>query len=271
MPSNQLEFVKKSSEYIKNKIQTDSADVAIIIGTGLSGFGSSLDGIDFTYESIPNFPETAVPGKNGKLTYTNIADKKILFFQGRLHYYEGYSIDKVVFPIRMMKEFNVKTLIITNSAACLTKDLTPGDLMVIKDHINLMGVNPLVGQNVYEQGKRFVDMSEPYSKNLLQILKQSSPIPLKEGIYVGVTGPSFETPAEVRYFRAIGGMAVGMSTVPEVIVANHCNIETVGISCISNFAAGIAPNRLDHDSVVEIAKKTETDLVSVILNFIAMI
>ena len=271
MINNQLELIKRSAMHLKEKIKTDSVDIAIIMGTGLSGFGNSLDGIDFPYDTIPYFPESSVPGHEGKLTYTNIADKKIIFFQGRLHYYEGYPIDKVVFPSRMMKELNVKKLIITNSAACLSKDLTPGDLMLIKDHINLMGVNPLVGQNISEQGKRFVDMSQPYSKNLIQILKQSSPVPLKEGIYIGVTGPSFETPAEVRYFRAIGGTAVGMSTVPEVIVANHCKIETIGISCISNYAAGVAPSRLDHESVVEIAKKTETDLVSVILNFIAMV
>lgn len=271
MIGSQLETVKRAVEYIQNKTQSETADIAIIIGTGLSGFGKALEGIDFPYDTIPYFPEKSTPAQIGKLTFTNIADKKILCFQGRLHYYEGYPIEKVVFPVRMMKEMKVKTLIITNSAGCLTKDLTPGDLMIIKDHINFMGVNPLVGQNIEEQGKRFVDMSEPYSKRLINILKQSSPIPLKEGIYIGVTGPSFETPAEVRFFRAIGGSAIGMSTVPEVIVANHCKIETVGISCISNYAAGVAPTRLDQKSVIEIAQKTENDLVSVILNFIAMI
>jgi len=255
-----LEPVKRASEYIIEKIKTDKIDVGVILGTGLSGFAKSLNGQDFS-----------VQGHDGKLTYAIIADKKTLCFQGRLHYYEGYPIDKVVFPVRVMKELGVKTLVITNSAGSLNKDLKPGDIMILTDHINLMGVNPLVGKNIEEHGKKFVDMSEPYSKKLITLLKQSTPTPLKEGIYVGVSGPSFETPAEVRFFRAIGGSAVGMSTVPETIVANHCKIETVGLSCISNYASGLTVNRLSHEEVISIAKRTENDLVSVILNFLALI
>ncbi|HPO49024.1 MAG TPA: purine-nucleoside phosphorylase [Spirochaetota bacterium] len=266
-----LEPVKKSAEFISQKIGTDKVDVGIILGTGLSGFAESLQGEEFPYSEIPEFPQPTVKGHAGKLTYTVIADKKTLCFQGRLHYYEGYPIDKVVFPIRVMKELGVKTLIITNSSGSLTKELKPGDIMIINDHINLMGVNPLVGKNIEEHGKKFVDMSEPYSKKLISLVKQSSPIPLKEGVYIGVSGPSFETPAEVRFFRAIGGGAVGMSTVPETIVANHCKIDTLGLSCISNYASGLASGRLSHEEVISIAKRTENDLVSVILNAMALI
>ena len=266
-----LEPVIEASNFLKKTFDIENADLGIILGTGLSGFASSLNGIEIQYKDIPNFPEPTVIGHAGKLTYTTIADKKTLCFQGRLHFYEGYTIDKVVFPIRLMKELNVKTLIITNSAGSLTPNLEPGSIMIITDHINLMGLNPLVGKNIEKHGEKFVDMSEPYSKRLINILKQSSPNTLKEGVYIGVTGPSYETPAEVKYFRAIGGSAVGMSTVPETIVANHCGIETVGLSCISNFASGLTPNRLSHEEVVEVGKNTENELISVILNLIAMI
>lgn len=268
-----VEEIRQATDYVKSKIKTDSIDLAIILGTGLGAFGNSLQGEVFPYSTIPSFPVGRVKGHENRLIYSTIADKKILVFQGRIHFYEGYPIEKVVFPIRMMKELGVSKLLITNSAGGINKEFNPGDLMIIKDHINFMGINPLVGNNPkdFGYGKKFTDMSYPYSPRLYSMLKDFSPVPLKEGIYIAVSGPSYETPAEVNFFRMIGGDAVGMSTVPEVIVANHCGIETVGISCITNPGAGITKKRLSHEEVIEVGKKVETDLVSLILNFIGLI
>jgi len=266
-----VESIKKAADYISNKIQTNDVDVGIILGTGLKGFSKALQGVDINYSEIPNFPQAYDNNSDCKITFTNIADKKTICFLKRLHYYEGYPIDEVVFPVRVMKELGVKILIILNSSGTLTKSLKPGDIMLIRDHINLMGVNPLVGKNINVNNSKFVNMSEPYSKRLISLVKQSTPVSLKEGVYVGVSGPTFETPAEARYLRKIGGTAVGMSTVPETIVANYYNIETLALSCISNYASSIRANRLHRDEAIEIAKKTENDLISIILNFFAMI
>ncbi len=267
----ELEQIKKSADYIRSIIKNDSADIAIILGTGLGGFAKSIKGIDIPYSDIPGFPVPSVKSHEGRLIFSEIADKKVLCFVGRIHYYEGFPMSKVVMPVRVMKELGVKALVITNSAGSLKQDLKPGDLMIITDHINMMGTNPLIGQNISEHGPKFVDMTEPYSKDFIKTIKQFSPVPLKEGVYVGVSGPSFETPSEVKFFRQIGGDAVGMSTVPECITANHCGIKTLGLSCISNYTSGVTDQRLDHDKVIDIAKKTENSLVSVILNFIGCI
>ncbi len=264
----ELEVIKRSADFIRSKIKTDTADIAIILGTGLGGFAKSIKGIEIPYSDIPDFPVPSVKSHEGKLIFSEIADKKVLCFVGRIHYYEGFPMSKVVMPVRIMKELGVKYLVITNSAGSLKKELKPGELIVLTDHINMMGTNPLIGKNISEHGPKFVDMSEPYDLALIKTLKQFSPIPLKEGVYVGVSGPSFETPSEVNFFRQIGGDVVGMSTVPECIVSNHCGIKTVGISCISNYTSGVTTQRLDHNKVIEIAQKAENDLISIILNFI---
>jgi purine-nucleoside phosphorylase len=265
-----MDRVKEASQHVKKQINTDSIDLAIILGSGLGSFGASLDGTVIPYNTIPHFPVGNVKGHENRLIFAPIADKNILCFQGRIHYYEGHSIENVVFPVRMMKELGVKRLLITNSAGGINKNLKPGNLMLISDHINLMGVNPLVGSNLSDHGKRFPDMSHAYSRDMIQGLKSVSPIPLLEGVYMAVSGPSYETPAEINFFRSAGADAIGMSTVPENIVANHCGIETAGISVISNFAAGISDGRLSHEDVIEVGKRAETDIVSLILNYIGI-
>jgi len=268
---DKISIIKTAAEYIRKEIDTDQIDLAIILGTGLGGFAKALDGKVFAYADIPEFPVVSVQGHEGRLIYSKVADKKILCFQGRIHYYEGFPIEKVVFPVRVMKELGVKTLLITNAAGGINGAFKPGDLMLITDHINLMGINPLIGPNVPEHGKRFPDMTQAYSPRLNQLLLQSSPVSLRQGVYAALSGPSYETPAEIRYLKSIGCDAVGMSTVPEAIVANHCGIETTGVSCITNYAAGISTHRLTHDEVIETGKRVENDLVSLILNFIALI
>lgn len=184
--------------------------------------------------------------------------------QGRFHFYEGYSMDKVTFPVRVMKLLGVETLVVTNAAGSVNESFAPGDLMLITDHINFMGTNPLIGANDERFGPRFPDMSEAYSKELRKLAKQvayKQNLDVKEGIYVGNLGPTYETPAEVRMARVLGGDAVGMSTVPEVIVARHCGMKVLGISCLTNMAAGILDQPLSHDEVMETSEKVKSRFI----------
>lgn len=262
--------VREASEYIAKEIGTDNCDVGVIIGTGVKAFAGALKGKTIDYLDIPAFPKSNVKS-NGSLIHTQIADKNILFFNGRIHYYEGFPIDEVAFPVRVMKELNVTKMIIINSAATLSTRFSPGDIMIIEDHINCTGVNPLIGKTFNEHGSKFVDMSEPYSRSIIQLLDQTSHIPLNKGIYIGVTGPNFETPAEVRYYRMIGGDVIGMSTVGEVIVAAQCSIETAALSCVTNYAAGVSAQRLTKEESIALSKKAEEELVSIILNLLAVL
>ena len=232
-------------------------DAAIVLGSGLGEFASSLtDAITTPYGEIPHWPAPAVIGHAGKLVIGSLGGKRVAALSGRVHYYEGHELRTVTFATRVLGRLGVKRLILTNAAGGINLAFKPGTLMVIDDHINLLGSNPLVGPNDERFGVRFPDMTEVYSKRLRAVADAaaaSAGVPLAHGVYVAVHGPSYETPAEIRVLRTIGADAVGMSTVPETIVARQMGIEVLGLSCITNAAAGVLPKPLDHNEVMTVA------------------
>ncbi|UUX34549.1 purine-nucleoside phosphorylase [Fundicoccus culcitae] len=246
---------EKTINFLKYKGMTQP-EVALILGSGLGDLADQIESpITIPYIDIPDFPVATVAGHAGELVYGDLASKKVIALKGRFHYYEGYDLKTVTYPVRIFKELGVKTVVITNAAGGVNESFTPGDLMIITDHINLTGENPLIGQNIDNHGPRFVDMTETYSRRGQALLKQIGAelgIELKEGVYTWFAGPTYETPAEIKFTRTIGGDAVGMSTVPEAIVAKHCGLEVIGISCITNLAAGMQSS-LNHDEVVEVS------------------
>ena len=248
----------KSINYIKEKIK-DTPEIAIIIGSGLGDFADSVeDQIEIYYKDIPGFPVSTVKGHDGKLVFGKIHSKNICIMKGRIHYYEGYDISDVVYPTNLMASLGIKTLIVTNAAGAVNKDFNPADLMVITDHINLMGKNPLIGPNDDNLGPRFLDMTNLYDRDLIEVAKKSAKklnINIREGVYMYFTGPSYETAAEVRMAGVLGADAVGMSTVPEVIAARHRGLKILGISTMTNMATGILDKPLDHKEVMEVGKE----------------
>lgn len=235
--------------------------IGLILGSGLGVLADEIEeAVRTPYEQIPDFPVSTVEGHAGQLVFGKLSEVPVVAMQGRFHYYEGYQFEQVTFPVRVMKELGVEILVVTNAAGGVNEQFSPGDLMLINDHINNMGSNPLIGKNDSRLGVRFPDMSEAYSKELIEKAKAVASrlnIPLQEGVYVGNTGPTYETPAEVRMLRTLGGDAVGMSTVPEVIVARHSGLEVLGISCISNMAAGILDQPLNHEEVIETTERVK--------------
>ena len=235
-------------------------DVAIVLGSGLGEFASRLaDAVAMSYAELPHWPASAVVGHEGRLVVGTLAGRRVAALSGRVHFYEGHDLRTVTFAIRAMGMLGVKTLILTNAAGGIkSTDLTPGTLMVIDDHINLLGSNPLVGPNDDRFGPRFPDMTEAYSRRLRALadeVARAQGLRIGHGVYVAVHGPSYETPAEIRFLRTIGADAVGMSTVPETIVARQMGIEVLGLSCITNAAAGVLPKPLDHSEVMEVARQ----------------
>ncbi|GIL17136.1 MAG: purine nucleoside phosphorylase 1 [Oligoflexia bacterium] len=274
---NHDELLKKINEavaFIRSKTK-QQPQVGIVLGSGLGSFVQQVANptvIPFT--DIPNFLPTTVEGHSGNLVIGTVEGKEVIVMQGRNHYYEGHSMDSVIFPVRVLAKLGIKTLILTNSAGGMKDGMSGGDLMIIEDHINLMGTNPLIGPNISEFGPRFPDMSEAYDKELIKKLESSFTklkVKYQKGVYGGLTGPTYETPAEVRYLKRIGCDAVGMSTVHECIIANHMGLRVAGISCISNLAAGISPHKLSHAEVTDTAKKVEKDFVSVLKDFVSAI
>lgn len=269
-----LNDVKSAAKYILSKTEV-KVEIGLVLGSGLGVLADEIEEATIIpYEEIPHFPRSTVEGHKGQLVIGDLNGKKVIAMQGRFHYYEGYPLQEVTFPIRVMKELGVEHLIVTNAAGGLNESFQAGDLMVITDHINLFGHNPLIGENVAEWGERFPDMSNAYHKELIHLVKNSAKqlnIPIKEGVYVGVTGPSYETPSEVKMLRHIGGDAVGMSTVPEVIVANHARMKVIGISCISNMAAGILDEPLSHDDVIKQTEKVKKDFVTLVKHVVISI
>ncbi|WP_027107512.1 purine-nucleoside phosphorylase [Lacticigenium naphthae] len=245
--------IKKAADYIKNQ-GVKNPKIGLILGSGLGELANeATDQITIPYKDIPGFPVSTVEGHAGQLVYGKLGDQFVLAMQGRFHFYEGYDMKEVTFPVRVMKELGIDSLLVTNAAGGVNENFTPGDLMIITDHINFMGTNPLMGKNDKDMGPRFTDMSVAYDKEYRDIVKQTGKelnIDLKEGVYMGMTGPTYETPAEIRMARTVGADAIGMSTVPEVIVARHAGMRVVGISCITNLAAGMQAN-LNHEEVVE--------------------
>ena len=260
-------------QYLKDQGLTHP-QVGLILGSGLGELAEDVENaIRIPYENIPNFPVSTVAGHAGQLVYGDLAGKKVLILQGRVHYYEGYDLNTVTYPVRIFKELGVETVIVTNAAGGINTSFQPGDLMIIMDHINLAGNNPLIGANLDAHGPRFVDLTETYSLRGQAILRQAAAkegIHLQQGVYTWVTGPSYETPAEIRYMRTIGGDAVGMSTVPEAIVAKHCGMEVLGISCITNLASGMQSS-LNHEEVMEISAKVKPRFKNLIKNTLALL
>lgn len=266
--------MESTINYIKEKIQGFQPEIGIILGSGLGDFADEFESIIIPYNDIPGFEKSNVQGHKGQLVFAQINGKKVVMMQGRYHFYEGYSMQTVTFPVKVMKKLGVKTLIITNAAGAVTPEFRPGDLMLITDHINFMGTNPLIGKNDETLGTRFPDMSEVYSKELIQkaeAIAQKLNINYQKGVYAATTGPSYETPSEVKMFRMLGANAVGMSTAPEAIVANYCGLKILGISCLTNYAAGVSETPLNHQEVIDTAnrvKESFKNLLSEILKSI---
>lgn len=272
-----MEYIKnieESKKYIEEKIEK-KPEIGIILGSGLGGLAEKIKNPTIIeYENIPNFPKSTVEGHAGRLVVGELSGKNIVAMQGRFHYYEGYGLKEVTFPVRVLLDMGIDKLIVTNAAGGSNKDFKPGDLMIIKDHINFGGDNPLIGKNLDEKGPRFPDMTRAYSEELINIAKKSAndlDIDLKEGVYMWFTGPTYETPAEVKMANILGADALGMSTVPEVIVANHENIDVLGISCITNMAAGILDKPLNHEEVVETSLSVKEKFESLILDILEKI
>jgi len=266
--------MNESAEFIKNRVSIEP-ELAIVLGSGLGEISGLLENaVQIPYEDIPGFSTTTVPGHSGKMFAGLLKNKQCLILSGRFHYYEGYSLKEITQPIRTMKGLGIKKLLLTNAAGAVNENFKPGDLMVITDHINFAGMNPLIGKNDDSLGPRFFDMSNAYSKNFRALIHEAAGlagIPLKDGVYAMFSGPSFETPAEIRMARTIGADAVGMSTVPEVIAANHCGIETAAISCITNMAAGILDAPITHQEVMEMGELVRDKFKSLILKIIDLI
>ncbi|CAH0345617.1 purine-nucleoside phosphorylase [Bacillus sp. CECT 9360] len=269
-----FEKLEKAASFIEGKLD-GKPEIGLILGSGLGVLADEIENpVKIPYEEIPEFPVSTVAGHAGQLVLGDLSGKKVVAMQGRFHFYEGYSMDKVTFPVRVMKLLGVEKLIVTNAAGGVNEEFRAGDLMLITDHINNTGTNPLIGSNDERFGPRFPDMSEAYSKNLQAVAKEVAGklgIDLKEGVYVGNSGPTYETPAEVRLARMLGGDAVGMSTVPEVIVARHCGLNVLGISCITNMAAGILGQPLSHEEVIETTEQVKSSFLSFIKEIVRTI
>ena len=242
--------------------------VAVVLGSGLGAFADDLAGaVRIPYEKIPGFPRSTAEGHAGRLVIGKAGDVVVAAMQGRVHFYEGYSLKEVVFPMRVLGRLGIRAAILTNAAGGINTALKQGALVIIRDHINLQGSNPLIGPNEERFGARFPDMTQAYSKSYRSIANEESRrlgIEVFEGVYAALTGPSYETPAEIRYLRTIGADLVGMSTAPEVIVARHMGIRVLGISCVTNMAAGILDQPINHAEVMETGERAKGHLVALL-------
>jgi purine-nucleoside phosphorylase len=243
-------------------------ETAIVLGSGLGDFAGTLaDAITMPYGDLPYWPASRVVGHEGQLVIGNVGGTRVAALSGRVHFYEGHDLGTIVFATRVMRRIGVRRLILTNAAGGINTGFAQGALMIIDDHINMLGSNPLIGMNDDRFGTRFPDMSEVYSARLRRIADDAARakgVPVSHGIYIAVHGPSYETPAEIRFFRTIGADAVGMSTVPEAIAARHMGIEVLGISCITNMAAGVLPQPLVHDEVMETARRVRGSFIALL-------
>jgi purine-nucleoside phosphorylase len=265
--------IKESKEFLESKLAGFKPEVALIVGSGLSGICDALaTPIIVPYADVPHFPSANVPGHPGRMLFGELAGKKLMVLCGRAHLYEGASVAEVVYPIHVVDSLGIKLLVVTNAAGGINPQFNPGDLMIIEDHINHLGVNPLVGGVNGEGGVKFLDMSQAYSTRLREKLDKAAEdiaMPLRRGVYAATLGPSYETPAEVKAFAWQGADAVGMSTVPEVIMARYHNIEVAGISCITNLAAGVSAKKLSHEEVLEVGKMAVGKLLKLLTKFLA--
>jgi purine-nucleoside phosphorylase len=265
--NNIFSKVEETVAYIQKRINNEPK-IAIILGSGLGELGEEVKNPTIIeYKDLPNFPISEVEGHKNRLVFGNLENKDIVIMQGRFHYYEGYSQSEITFPVRVLKKLGVELLIVTNASGAINTNFSPGNLMIISDHINFSFSNPLIGKNDNRLGARFPDMTDAYTKKYREIAKQSAyniGIPVKEGVYMMFSGPNYETPAEIRMARILGADAVGMSTVPEVIVASQSEMNVLGISCITNMAAGVCDKKLSHKEVIETTKKVKSNFIKLI-------
>ena len=261
-----FERVEEAAQSIRDRCPPP--EHAIALGSGLGDFADTLlNAIATPYGEIPHWPASKVVGHAGRLVIGTVGGKRVAALSGRAHFYEGHDLGTVVFATRVMARLGVKHLVLTNAAGGINTSFAQGGLMIIDDHINLLGTNPLVGANDERFGPRFPDMTEVYSKRLRAIADDAARtrgVPVSHGVYVAVHGPSYETPAEIRYLRTIGADAVGMSTVPEAIAARHMGVDVLGISCITNMAAGVLPQPLVHDEVMETARRVRGSFIALL-------
>jgi purine-nucleoside phosphorylase len=265
--STYFDRVEEAAAVVRGRVG-DPPKIALVLGSGLGAFAESLANATMVpYGDIPHWPPSAIIGHAGKLVAGTAAGKRVLALSGRAHFYEGHDLPTVTFATRVLGRLGVKTLILTNAAGGINLRFGQGALMVIDDHINLLGTNPLIGRNDDRFGLRFPDMSDVYSRRLRALADdaaRATGVAVEHGVYVAVTGPSYETPAEIRAFRTLGADAVGMSTIPEAIVARHMEIEVLGISCISNMAAGILPQPVTAEEVIETTNRVRDQFIALL-------
>lgn len=263
----ELKVIEECVRVIQEKTDV-KPEIGLILGSGLGGYADRIENAKIIpYGSLPGFPVSTVAGHAGQFVVGTCRGRSVIAMQGRIHYYEGYSQKQVTLPIRIMKKLGVKTVILTNAAGGVNREFAPGTLMLIRDHINFSGTNPLVGENLEEFGPRFPDMTQVYAREFRDALKEAAGkkgIRLEEGVYMMMSGPCYETPAEVKMAGILGADAVGMSTVPEAIVCSHCGLSVLGISCITNYGAGILKQPLNHAEVVETADRVKRTFETVI-------
>jgi purine-nucleoside phosphorylase len=273
MESNLNNQLNESADFIKSKISTQP-EIAIVLGSGLGSLADLIeDQVRIPYDEIPSFARSTVEGHAGELICGTLNKKKVLCMKGRFHYYEGYSFDTVTYPLKVFRVLGIEKLILTNAVGGINLDFKAGDFMIIRDHLNLMGDNPLIGRNNDKLGPRFPDMSEVYSNRLISLARNTGNelgIGLKEGTYAALTGPSYETPSEIKMLRMLGADAVGMSTAPEAVVAGHMGMETLAISCVTNAAAGIDDQKLSHDEVTAVADRVKNDFTRLISRIVEL-
>ncbi|HWP54235.1 MAG TPA: purine-nucleoside phosphorylase [Pyrinomonadaceae bacterium] len=271
-PLTMYESAARAAEFIRSRARTD-VSVGIVLGSGLGAFAEDLEKpVAIPYDEIPGFAHATVEGHAGRLVIGRADGVSVAAMQGRFHFYEGYGLEDVTFPIRVLKLLGVRTLILTNAAGSLNTELSPGSLMVISDHINLMGVNPLIGPNDERFGPRFPDLTSTYEPALQTIVIEEAKavdVEMRRGVYAALSGPSYETPAEIHMVRTLGADAVGMSTVPEAIVARHMDMQVIGISCITNLAAGVSNRPVDHSQVIATGERVRVQFTELIRRVIS--
>ncbi|OEF97234.1 purine-nucleoside phosphorylase [Vulcanibacillus modesticaldus] len=264
---NKMQKINEAKDYILSKI-TEIPEIGLILGSGLGEMAELIENpVIIEYKDIPNFPVSTVEGHKGQLVIGTLEGKKVMAMQGRFHYYEGYSMSEVTFPVYVMKAIGIKMLLVTNACGGMNKAFSAGDLMIITDHINFMGTNPLIGPNLPEFGPRFPDMSQAYDQEFISLAEKvanDQGLKIQKGVYAAISGPNYQTPSELKMLAKIGGDTVGMSTVPEVIIARHAGMRVLGISLITDMAIGEELEPLTHEQVVAVAEQSKPKFIKLV-------
>ncbi len=281
MEHNYVQHIQEAAQWISDQIDRRPLQIGMVLGSGLGDLAQQVDNpVTIPYDLIPHFPVSTVEGHAGQFVIGELEGKSVIVMQGRFHYYEGYSMKKVVFPIYVMKQLGVQSLIITNAAGGMNPGFAAGDLMLIEDHLNMTGDNPLIGLHHPELGVRFPDMSQAYTKSYRELAKRvaqqmseerGAPVRVQSGVYAGITGPNYLPPAELTMLAGLGGDAIGMSTVGEVIAASHAGLKVLGISCITDMAIGEELEPLTHEQVVAVANRTKPVFIELVKRFVAVV